>query len=86
MESLFPTIGRSCDRVGYVFTNFIPIISFWSNATFLGGLISHGAVVAREYGLPCVVGAEGATKVFKSGDVVVIDGAKGIVTKFENQK
>jgi phosphohistidine swiveling domain-containing protein len=35
--------------------------------TELGGLISHGAVVAREYGLPCVVGAEGATKTFKSG-------------------
>ena len=35
--------------------------------TELGGLISHGAVVAREYGLPCVVGAEGATSVFKSG-------------------
>ncbi len=41
--------------------------------------------MAREYGLPCVVGAEGATKVFKSGDVVVIDGGKGIVTKFEDQ-
>ena len=35
--------------------------------TELGGLISHGAVVAREYGLPCVVGAEGATNVFKTG-------------------
>ena len=33
----------------------------------LGGLISHGAVVAREYGLPCVVGAEGATTIFQTG-------------------
>ena len=35
--------------------------------TELGGLISHGAVVAREYGLPCVVGAVGATNFFQSG-------------------
>ena len=35
--------------------------------TELGGLISHGAVVAREYGLPCVVGAEGATTIFRTG-------------------
>ena len=38
--------------------------------TELGGLISHGAVVAREYGLPCVVGAEGATTAFKSGNLL----------------
>ena len=44
-------------------------------------MISHGAVVAREYGLPCVVGAEGATSAFQSGDVVMIDGGKGIVSK-----
>ena len=37
------------------------------NVTELGGLISHGAVVAREYGLPCVVGAEGATTIFQTG-------------------
>jgi pyruvate,water dikinase len=36
-------------------------------ATELGGLISHGAVVAREYGLPCVVGVETATAIFKNG-------------------
>ncbi len=35
--------------------------------TELGGLISHGAVVAREYGLPCVVGAVGATAAFQNG-------------------
>jgi phosphoenolpyruvate synthase/pyruvate phosphate dikinase len=37
-------------------------------ATELGGLISHGAVVAREYGLPCVVGVEGATSIFRNGE------------------
>ena len=38
--------------------------------TELGGLISHGAVVAREYGLPCVVGAEGATTIFQTGEYI----------------
>lgn len=49
--------------------------------TELGGLISHGAVVAREYGLPCVVGAVNATKAFQDGDWVRIDGSKGVVMK-----
>ena len=35
--------------------------------TELGGLISHGAVVAREYGLPCIVGATAATSKVKDG-------------------
>ncbi len=39
--------------------------------TELGGLISHGAVVAREYGLPCVVAAAGATDVFETGDTIL---------------
>ena len=37
--------------------------------------------MAREYGLPCVVGAEGATSAFESGDTVIIDGGKGIISK-----
>ncbi|GFT05851.1 putative phosphoenolpyruvate synthase, partial [Nephila pilipes] len=41
---------------------YFPIIS--GVVTELGGLISHGAVVSREYGLPCVVGLQGATKRF----------------------
>lgn len=35
--------------------------------TELGGLMSHGAVVAREYGLPSVIGATNATQIFKTG-------------------
>ncbi|KAG1714075.1 putative phosphoenolpyruvate synthase [Nymphon striatum] len=51
--------------------------------TELGGLVSHGAVVAREYGLPCIVGAKGATNAFKSGDKVLLNASKGIVQKIE---
>ncbi|XP_072169150.1 rifampicin phosphotransferase-like [Diadema setosum] len=46
-----------------------------------GGLISHGAVVAREYGIPCVVNAKGATSSFQSGDLVELDGTSGTIKK-----
>lgn len=45
----------------------------------VGGLLSHGSVVAREYGLPAVVGAEGATQMIKTGDNIVVDGKTGMV-------
>ena len=47
--------------------------------TELGGLISHGAVVAREYGIPCLVGCKNATNLIETGDHVYIDGHKGSV-------
>ncbi|XP_042904014.1 rifampicin phosphotransferase [Parasteatoda tepidariorum] len=58
---------------------YFPIIS--GVVTELGGLISHGAVVSREYGLPCIVGLHGATKQFKTGDYVLLDGKKGILKR-----
>ncbi|GFT61032.1 putative phosphoenolpyruvate synthase [Nephila pilipes] len=58
---------------------YFPIIS--GVVTELGGLISHGAVVSREYGLPCVVGLQGATKRFHTGDFVLLDGKKGILQR-----
>ncbi|XP_067001276.2 rifampicin phosphotransferase [Anabrus simplex] len=51
--------------------------------TELGGLISHGAVVAREYGLPCIVGAQSATTFFKTGDTVLLVGSTGVLEKIE---
>uniref|UniRef100_A0A4W3IUY6 Uncharacterized LOC103175934 n=1 Tax=Callorhinchus milii TaxID=7868 RepID=A0A4W3IUY6_CALMI len=49
--------------------------------TELGGLLSHGAVVAREYGLPCIVNCRNATNFFKSGDTVILNGSEGFVQK-----
>jgi pyruvate,water dikinase len=45
-----------------------------------GGMLIHGAIIAREYGLPCVTGISGATELIRSGDVVTVDGYLGIVT------
>ncbi len=47
--------------------------------TEVGGLISHGAVIAREYGLPAVLDVQGATEVIKTGQVVEVDGTNGTV-------
>ncbi|MBI4050121.1 MAG: hypothetical protein HY398_01585, partial [Candidatus Doudnabacteria bacterium] len=46
-----------------------------------GGITSHGVVVSREFGIPCIVGTKIATKVFKDGDLVEVDANRGIVKK-----
>ena len=46
----------------------------------MGGAISHGAVVAREYGIPAVVGVAGATERITTGQVITVDGSAGTVT------
>jgi phosphohistidine swiveling domain-containing protein len=46
-----------------------------------GGMMSHAAIVAREFNLPCIVGTKQATKVLKTGDKVVLDLVKGEVNK-----
>ena len=48
--------------------------------TEIGSSLSHGAVVAREYGLPTIVNVKGATKLLKNGDRISMDASKGIVT------
>jgi pyruvate,water dikinase len=49
--------------------------------TDIGSSVSHGAVVAREYGLPCVVNTLVGTQVLKTGDRVRVDGDRGLVTR-----
>uniref|UniRef100_A0A915D5T2 PEP-utilising enzyme mobile domain-containing protein n=1 Tax=Ditylenchus dipsaci TaxID=166011 RepID=A0A915D5T2_9BILA len=47
--------------------------------TEIGGLLSHGAVVAREQGLPCLISVQNATDIFQTGDEVVLDATHGTV-------
>ncbi|MFZ2178928.1 MAG: PEP/pyruvate-binding domain-containing protein [Rhodococcus sp. (in: high G+C Gram-positive bacteria)] len=51
--------------------------------TDIGSSVSHGAVVAREYGLPCVVNTLVATRSLKTGDRVRVDGDRGVVTRLD---
>jgi pyruvate,water dikinase len=43
-------------------------------------MLIHGAIIAREYGIPCVTGIPEATRVIKPGDHLTVDGYLGIVT------
>ncbi len=52
-------------------------------ATDVGSAVSHGAVVAREYGLPAIVNLRTATKVIKTGDRVRLDADAGVLTILE---
>ncbi|MDY6959434.1 MAG: PEP-utilizing enzyme, partial [Halobacteriota archaeon] len=45
----------------------------------VGGLLQHGALVAREYGRPCIAGIEDATSLLKDGQEIEMDGASGVV-------
>jgi glycosyltransferase involved in cell wall biosynthesis/phosphohistidine swiveling domain-containing protein len=47
--------------------------------TEVGGVSSHGAIVAREYGIPCVTSVKNATKIIKNGEILTVDGEQGIV-------
>ncbi|MET0326393.1 MAG: rifamycin-inactivating phosphotransferase, partial [Ilumatobacteraceae bacterium] len=47
--------------------------------TEVGGLMTHGAVIAREYGLPAVVGVEEATRLIEDGQRIRVDGTHGFV-------
>jgi pyruvate,water dikinase len=49
----------------------------------IGGALQHGAVVAREYGIPCVSGLDDATIKLKDGQLVEVDGSNGIVRLLE---
>ena len=44
----------------------------------IGGALQHSAVVAREYGIPCVSGLDGATNLLKDDQLVEVDGSNGI--------
>ncbi len=46
----------------------------------VGGMLQHGALVAREYGKPCIAGLENITDILKDGMQIEVDGSSGIIT------
>jgi rifampicin phosphotransferase len=54
--------------------------------TDIGSAVSHGAVVAREYGLPAIVKTDIGTQTFKDGDIVVLDANEGYVRMATEQE
>lgn len=69
-ETTSPEIMPACSKAAAIVTN-------------QGGLMSHAAIVSRELKIPCIVGTEDATSIFKTGDIVEVDADKGIVRIIE---
>jgi len=67
-----------CDAVDPNMTFVVPLAS--AVVERRGGMLIHGAIIAREYGLPCVTGIPDATTLIKTGDEITVDGYLGIVT------
>jgi pyruvate,water dikinase len=49
----------------------------------MGGTLSHGSIIAREYGLPTVVNLPGITRILRNGERVLVDGGAGLVRRLE---
>jgi phosphohistidine swiveling domain-containing protein len=52
----------------------------------IGSTSSHGAIVAREMGLPCVIGTGNGTQLLRTGDLIRVDGSAGVVTVLQEAK
>jgi pyruvate,water dikinase len=67
-----------CDAVDPNMTFVVPLAT--AVVERRGGMLIHGAIIAREYGLPCVTGIPDATALIQTGDEITVDGYLGIVT------
>jgi pyruvate,water dikinase len=67
-----------CDAVDPNMTFIVPLAA--GVVERRGGMLIHGAIIAREYGLPCVTGIPHATRLIQNGDRLIVDGFLGIVT------
>ena len=67
-----------CDAVDPNMTFVVPLAA--GIVERRGGMLIHGAIIAREYGLPCVTGVADVCNAVKTGDSVTVDGYLGIIT------
>ena len=67
-----------CDSIDPNMTFVVPLAA--AIVERRGGMLVHGAIVAREYGLPCVTGVADASALIHTGDRLTVDGYLGIVT------
>ncbi len=67
-----------CDAVDPSLTFVVPLAA--AIVERRGGMLIHGSIIAREYGIPCVTGVPDATAFIHTGDTLTVDGYLGIVT------
>ena len=77
-EMTRPNLIIACEKAGAIVTDE-------------GGILSHAAIVSREFRIPCVVGTKLATTILKDGDYIEVDAERGFVKKiskkqFQNKK
>lgn len=66
-----------CDAIDPAMTFIVPLAS--GIVERRGGMLIHGAIIAREYGLPCVTGITNATDIIQTGERVTVDGYLGLI-------
>ena len=66
-----------CDAIDPNMTFVVPLAA--AVVERRGGMLIHGAIIAREYGLPCVTGVPNVTSMIRTGDRITVDGYLGIV-------
>lgn len=69
-QTTAPELILACRKAGAIVTD-------------IGGMMSHAAIISREFGIPCIVGTKNATKVFKDGDLLEVNAEVGIARKLE---
>ncbi len=70
-----------CDAVDPNMTFVVPLAA--GIVERRGGMLIHGAIIAREYGLPCVTGIPQATELIQNGETITVDGYLGLVIQGE---
>ena len=73
-----------CDAVDPNMTFVIPLAAGVIERR--GGMLIHGAIIAREYGLPCITGIPDATSLIHTGDEITVDGFLGVVTILQKDR
>lgn len=72
-ETTAPELMIACQKARAIITN-------------QGGLMSHAAIISREFNIPCIVGTGNATEIIKSGNFLEVDADKGVVKILEKAK
>jgi pyruvate,water dikinase len=49
----------------------------------MGGTLSHGAIIAREYGLPALANVRGVTRLLKNGELIIVNASRGEIRRLD---
>lgn len=78
LERIQPREILICDAIQPMMTHLVPLVG--GIVERRGGMLIHGAIIARELGIPCVNGIPEVVDLVQGGDVITVDGYLGIVT------